>query len=291
MKEKIAVVCAPGIGDGLILHVASHNLVQMGYEVTTFNDHLEGFGKWLHGYRFAKQPELEKIEEILSHFDAVILQHDNTPKSKKVREWRGKVFGFLGSHRISKHGALSDLDYVCDPSRTMVDNIARATARWFGAATKENGLTSPAGLVHRKNLRRIAIHSTSGAAEKNWPQEKFTIVAEKLKKEGYNPVFIANRGKPLFPTLEELASFLYESGSFLGNDSGPGHIASCLKIPSLVIGKEEKQMRLWAPGWLAPEIAVPPRWSSQWRWARAKWKYFITTRNVIKKLKEKVLKN
>ena len=288
MTKKFAVVCAPGIGDGLILHIASHSLVQMGFEVATFHDHLGGFGQWLKGYTFAKQRE---IDELLPSFDALILQHDNTPKAKKIRESGKEVYCFFGSHLPSKHGPLSPLDYVSDPNRTMVDNVASAMSKWFGAASKENGLTPPKGLVHRKNLRRVAIHSESGDPEKNWPLERFRAVAKQLANEGYDPLFIVEKGRPLYPTLEELASFLYESGAFLGNDSGPAHLASYLKIPSLVIGKEERQMRLWAPGWLPAQIATPPRWTSRWRWTRSKWKSFITAGNITKRLINKVLQN
>jgi hypothetical protein len=286
MIKKIAVVTAPGIGDGLILHVASHNLVQMGWDAATFNDHLGGFGRWLRGYRFEKQPPLERIEEIFSGYDAVLLQHDNTEKAKRIKALSLPVYGFYGSHNPSKHGEMSSLDFVCDPNRNMVENVANAVERWFGACGKENGMRPPDGLVHRKTKRRIAIHASSGAEEKNWPLEKFLAVAKKLENEGYHPVFLT---KEKFPTLEELASFLYESGAFLGNDSGPGHIASCLGIPSLIIGKEERQMRLWAPGWRLAEIAVPPRWTSSWRWTRSRWKKFISINHITKRLKDKVL--
>jgi ADP-heptose:LPS heptosyltransferase len=283
---KIAVVTASGIGDGLILHIASHNLVQMEHEVITFNDHLAGFGEWFRGYSFSNQPLL------FAQFDAVILQHDNSPKAKQIRALDLPVYTFYGSHQVSKHGALRDTDYVANPNQTMVDNITKAMEKWFGVASKENGMTPLAGLVHRKYPSRVAIHTTSGAREKNWPQEKFYHVAKKLQNMGYDPVFINEPGgRPIFASLEDLASFIYESGAFLGNDSGPGHIASYLKIPSLIIGKEEKQMRLWRPGWMAPEVLTPPAWSAHWKWTRNKWKHFITTRSVIKTLKCKVLKN
>ncbi len=72
-------------------------------------------------------------------------------------------------------------------------------------------------------------------------KEKFLKVAAWLSREGYDPVFTvapyeqSEWSGPLFPQLEDLASFLYESGAFLGNDSGTGHLASLLKIPHLII--------------------------------------------------------
>lgn len=286
------MVTASGIGDGLILHIASYNLTQMGFEVITFNDYLAGFGKWFEGFSFEKQPPLHEIKTLFARFDAILLQHDNTPKAKKVHALPIPVYSFYGSHRPSKHGILQDNDYVCDSQRTMVDNVRQAIEKWFGTASKENGMIPPKGLIHRRYPLRVAIHSTSGSSEKNWPQEKFNGVAKELEKMGYSPVFLVEPGgRPLLPSLEDLASFIYESGAFIGNDSGPGHIASYLKIPSLIIGKEEKHMQLWAPGWMPPELITPPSWSSRWKWTRKRWKQLITIRTVIKRLKDRVLSN
>lgn len=284
--SKIAVVCAQGMGDGLIMHIASHNLTQAGTAVTTFSDHLEGFKKWVPGFQFAKQPHPEKIEKIFLDYDAVILQHDNSSKSFTIKNLKIPVFGFYGSHNLLKHGPLSDLDYVCNPTQCMNENIVKAMTKWFGLSSKENGLTPIQGLVHRKYHRRIAIHSGSSSPDRNWPIQKFKNVAAHFKKRGYDPVFL-----PELPSLEDLASFIYESGYFLGNDSGPGHLASCLKIPSLIIGKDYKHLLLWRPGWLPPHVETPPRLSSIFKWTKTHWKYFITSNKVIKQLKTKVLHN
>ena len=292
MPKKVAVVTASGIGDGLILHIASHHLARSGSEVTTFNDHLAGFGKWLAGYSFAKQPPLSEIEAQFASFDAVVLQHDNTNKSQQIHALDLPIYTLYGSHNLSKHGSLRETDFVCDPNRTMVDNVTEAVTKWFGLATTENGLVAPRGLIHRKYPLRIALHSSSGSEEKNWPQKKFDRVAEELKKGGYFPLFLNEPGgKPSLPSLEQLASFLYESGGFVGNDSGPGHLASYLDIPTLIIGKEARQMRLWAPGWRGAEIVTPPPWTSRWKWARKRWKQLISTGNVIKRLKCRLLRN
>lgn len=299
VPKKIAVVCASGIGDALLFHTISHHLQTIGWEVTTFSNHLPLFGRWLCGYQLAPQPHLEEIEKIFSSFDLALLQHDNTPKARKILALPIPVYSFYGSHLIAKHGPFrSALDYLCDPDVTMLENVARASEKFFGSSSKENGLLPPPGLTHKKNVKRIAIHPTSASEEKNWPREKFLAIAHLLKKEGYEPTFTVSpserehwEGAPLFPSLEELSSFLYESGAFLGNDSGLGHIASYLQIPHLIIGPSESHLRFWRPGWLQGECSYPPPWLMQWKWTRQKWKDFIPTRSVIKKFKHKVLRN
>ena len=265
---KIAVVCSQGIGDLLIMHIASHNLVQAGFELVTFSEH--DFGTWVAGYKFAKQPLF------LSDFDAIILQYDNSDKVKRIKNTKTKIYGFYGNHQLSKHGPLSESDYVCNPLLSMVDNITLAMQKWFGLSSKENGLTPPPSLIHKKYPKRVAIHTGSRDPHRNWPIERFNKIATYLKQKGYDPVFLEQ-----FQTLEDLASFIYESGSFIGNDSGPGHLASCLQIPSIIIGTSYNHLLLWRPGWLPPRVVTPPRWTSTFKWTRKRWKSFIPTR-VIK---------
>lgn len=297
--KKIALVCAAGIGDALIVQMAAFRLKENGFQTTTFSNHLGRFGKWLEGFSVALQPDLEKIEEILADYDAIFLQHDNSPKARKIHSLSKPVYTFYGSHQLSKHGPLKfGYDFVCDPEKTMVENMAEAVEKLFrlpSDASRENGLKPPQGLKHRKYLNRIAIHPIS-AEEKNWPKEKFLKAADLLSREGYKPVFLVPPeqrfiwGGPEMTTLEDLASFLYESGYFIGVDSGPGHLASYLQIPHLIIANDARQMRFWRPGWLRGEVLVPPKWIPRWKILRPHWKMFISIKSTIKRLKDNVLK-
>ncbi len=265
---KFCVVCSPGVGDLAILHIVSHHLKQSGHEVITVTPHR--FGKWLEGYQFG---ELEPC-------DAIFLQYDNTERAALIRQ-QGLVYTFYGSHQLLKHGPLKPgFDFVADPNQTMVDNVVRSLKTLFGIeASSDNGMRPPSGLEFRKFQKRIAIHTTSGSSFRNWPLKKFQQFANWAAKEGFEPVFL-----PQFPHLEELISFIYESGFFLGNDSGPGHLASCLKIPHLVIGRDERHMRHWRPGWGHGTILTPPKWVPNWKGFRLRenhWSRFISAKKVI----------
>ena len=268
---KIVVVCAPGVGDALILHIVSHHLKLAGFEVVTDTPHR--FGQWLSGYQFGS-----------GDCDAIFLQHDNSPRAKEIHQLNQPVYTFYGSHQVGKHGPLRPgFDFVSNSNLPMADNVAASVQSLFSIpATKDNGFRPPQGLIHRKYKKRVAIHTTSGEAARNWPIEKFLKVAGWLESQGYEPVLL-----PLFPSLEDLASYIYESGYFLGNDSGPGHLASLLQIPHLILGREERHMRHWRPGWGQGEVVVPPAWG----YCQKRWKTFVTTNNVIKTLERNVLKN
>ncbi len=293
---RIAVICASGIGDALIFHSISRLLSKKGWEVTTYSDHLPSFGNWLPGFRFAPQPD--RIREIFSPYDALFLQHDNSRKAAEIMALPKPIYAFYGAHLLAKHGPIrKGWDYVASRNRTMVENVALAAELFFGERSCDNGLRPPAELIHRRFERRVAIHPTASSEEKMWPREKFLRVAVALRREGYDPVFIVSPSErsqwkaPLFPTLSDLASFLYESGAFLGNDSGPSHLASCLQIPHLTISGNGLAMPLWRTGWLQGELAAPPSFLIQFKALRGLWKQFITTNSVIKKFKYSVLRN
>ncbi len=241
---KIAVVCADGIGDALILHTASAQLKERGFEVVTFTNHR--FPKGWQGYSFADQKEVE----LLGGFDAIFLEHDNTPKARYIRATFPQVYSLFGAYVESKHGPLREgLDWVCDRNLTLLDNVMLAVERFFGGSpTKDNGLKVAPHLTYRRFPKRVVLHTTSGDVEKNWPEAKFRQLALLLEKGGFEPVFLGR-----LPTLDDVAELLYESGFFIGNDSGPGHLASCLGIPTLTLNA----IRLWHPGW-GPGLVVPP---------------------------------
>jgi hypothetical protein len=267
---KIAVVCAPGLGDALILHIVSHHLKLAGHDVITHTPHR--FGKWLEGYSFGD----------MSDCDAIFLQHGNTPRDKEILQKNIPVYTFYGSHLPSKHGPLRPhLDFVADLNQTMVDNIIACLQHFFSIkATPDNGFRPWKGLIHRKYPFRIVIHAGSSDPFRNWHQ--FDLVATKLKKEGFEPTFL-----PTFPSLEQLGAFLYGSGGFLGNNSGPGHMASLFHIPHVILGHSEKHMRHWRPGWGKGKVLTPPRWIPNWKGFRIRethWKHWISPNAVFTSL-------
>ncbi|MBI5272434.1 MAG: hypothetical protein HY861_00435 [Chlamydiia bacterium] len=293
---KIAVICASGIGDALLFQTVSHLLQQEGHEVITHSAHLASFGSWLPQGRLAPQPPLEQMYTFFQSYDALFLQHDNSPKAFCIQALQKPLYTFYSAHLTKKHGPLRDSwDYVCDPQKTMVENIALATRKFFGKKAYENGLTPPKGLVHRKHKLQIAIHPTSSSPDKTWEKEKFLSLAERLQREGYEPIFLTSPSErhlwnaPLLTNLGDLATFLYESGTFLGNDSGPAHLASYLQIPHLVIGGNGHQMPLWRTGWFPGKLILPPQWLMRFKWPRLHWSKFIGVNKIIKNLKSSVL--
>ena len=266
---QFSVVCSSGIGDALILLIVSHHLKKQGYLVKTITPHR--FGRWLDSsYVFDQKPDPS---------DALFLQINSSSEALQMRKTHSKVYTFFGSHRI-RLPLHQGFDFFANPHQTMVKNVIESLRFFFHIdATPENGVTPFEGLTYMKFPKRIVIHTGSGSLDRCWDLRKFESFSSWAQDEGWDPIFL-----PQFPTLEEMLSFIYESGFFLGNDSGPGHIASYFQIPHIIIGKSKKQMRLWRPGWLQGAILTPPSYIPNFRGCKLRekfWRSWISTQSVI----------
>ncbi|MCD6417958.1 glycosyltransferase family 9 protein [bacterium] len=94
-----------------------------------------------------------------------------------------------------------------------------------------------------KNLKKpiAMLHSGARHSLKNWGDERFKRLAELLEDKGFSIVFLSQ--SDVFDgffqsgglSLEELIGIIQQADCFVGNDSGPVHIAAALGVPSLSI--------------------------------------------------------
>jgi ADP-heptose:LPS heptosyltransferase len=101
------------------------------------------------------------------------------------------------------------------------------------------------------------LHPMATGTGKNWPAASFLQVARHLKGSlGLQPVFIGGPGEDLslfgaFRTLagaplDELKSVMSGAALFVGNDSGPAHMAAAFGVPVVVIFGNSDPV-VWAP--------------------------------------------
>ena len=288
--KTAAVIPAFGIGDALLMMIASHQLKLQGYKVTTFHHALPELASWFPDH------EMESSYLNLDSFDLIIVENDNSPKIKHLIDtYRSHLSIFYPTYSTQKHAPLHLLDRIFDESRPMADNIAEAMASFFSlpVPSKYNGLTFP---TTPPNSKQILIHPTSRVPFKNWKAKGFIKVARKLKKLDFNPVFcvspqeqsewqfITNEGFTLVcpPNLSHLATLVHESAAVIGNDSLVGHLASNLDVPTLIIADDEQRMRLWRPGWRQGTLVLPPRHLPDWKLLKSNWQHFVTPNQVLK---------
>jgi ADP-heptose:LPS heptosyltransferase len=105
------------------------------------------------------------------------------------------------------------------------------------------------------------IHPLAATPEKTWPAHHFFELAQCLNRFfGLEPVFIGGPGEDLSPfhnwrtlsgtPLREVARLMRGAALFVGNDSGPAHVAAAFGVPEVVFfGPSDAE--IWAP-WRTP---------------------------------------
>ena len=101
------------------------------------------------------------------------------------------------------------------------------------------------------------LHPMASAPDKTWPSSNFLAGAEHLDKRlGLEPVFIAGPGESLGAfaryrclagtPLERIKSLMAGASLFIGNDSGPAHLAAAFGLPVVVLfGSSDPD--IWRP--------------------------------------------
>jgi heptosyltransferase III len=313
--KKVAVFSCPGLGDGVVSLILANNLFLNNYDVDLFHDNnFKQISSWVPHVKIKEFP-LENIESILEKYELIFISYDAASKfiqeliqkGKELKKDKVIVVNPSPSKRIGRQPYYTDTFF--DPTISVADNIKMFIKNklCLEKATKSCGFVAKNNLIHRKHLKRVILHPTSGKASRNWHKCKYIKLALQLKKLGFNPFFIfhsndKNQWESLlqskfiykdFSNLNELADCLFESGFMIGNDSGIVHLASALGIPTLSIFRNIRNSYLWRPGSTYGEVVYPSRLVpniSGFRLRDKKWKDLISVRKVLNKFKKIYLK-
>lgn len=111
----------------------------------------------------------------------------------------------------------------------------------------------------------VLIHSGAGQAVRVWPLERYRGIAARLREKNYRVQIVCDpdqrdwwlrageSGVGMPQTVTELLAFTDRAGVFVGNDSGPGHLAAFCGVPTFTLFGPQ------LPEWFAPLHAA-----SQW---------------------------
>ncbi len=280
--NRIAVVCSDGVGDALIFMTLAHNLRINGYEAVLFSGIGSELQDWFPGSPMLKTPQLHELPDALSSYDLVFAQAHS--KASIIAQKIGSECYVFDKRVISHPGSLVDKILEFCKSVLNLKNLV-----------KHNGIKIPKGLTLRRHKNKIIVHPTSKDPAKNWPQKKFLTLARKLKNMGYEVVFVmspkerlswidmaGNRfSVPHTNGLDDLARLLCEAGWMIGNDSGVGHLANNLGIPTLSIFSRKGTAMYWRPGWNLAEV-IYPKIIIPGKLGHRHWSLLLTTRMVLK---------
>jgi heptosyltransferase III len=137
---------------------------------------------------------------------------------------------------------------------------------WLGAPRTEIPRARLVSARFPKHEPVAVIHPVAATPEKTWPATGFLAVAEHLRDQGMEPVFIGTPSDDLRPfrayrtqcaSLSELKSLLASASIFIGNDSGPAHMAAAFGLPVIAIFSASDP-EIWAPWRTHSEVLVRP---------------------------------
>ena len=112
------------------------------------------------------------------------------------------------------------------------------------------------------------LHPMASAPDKTWPAASFLTVARHLEREmSLEPIFIAGPHEDLSAfsefrcvagaSLDEIKSLLAGASLFLGNDSGPAHMAAAFGLPVVVFfGTSDPE--IWRPWKTESRVLTSP---------------------------------
>lgn len=295
--KRAAVLCASGIGDGLLMMIAAHHLKKKGYVVTIFHEATTTLSPLFEHAHFSPYPPLRHLTATLKPFDRILVQNDHSERSWHLFKER-KVLPQLSFFFPIPSSQIQANDYLFHPYVPVATNLAKGCETLLGTSpSKDNALPIPQGKIHRKHPKRIVMHPTSNDLKRNWSPRQFVKLSQELERLGYTLSFCVApyerknwehlQNVPTFHNLQEVAGYIYESGYLIGNDSGLGHLASNLKIPTLTISGNLKRVRLWRPDWCVGEIVTPILPLPNFKGIHLKirdnfWQHFIPVRRTLK---------
>jgi heptosyltransferase-3 len=112
--------------------------------------------------------------------------------------------------------------------------------------------------------RYAVIHPFASAPDKQWRAERFCEVARYLALWNIQPVFLAGprddtaafrAHRVIQGSLEETKALLSKAAVFVGNDSGPAHMAAAFGTPSVVLFGASNPA-IWGPWQTESEVVV-----------------------------------
>jgi len=121
-------------------------------------------------------------------------------------------------------------------------------AHWAALAARF-GWEMPAAAPAPRTGRRVVIHPGAAQPVREWPLERFQEIARRLESAGWQVDLL---DRPM-ADLDQLLARLAGADRFIGNDSGPGHLAALLGVPTFTIFGPQ-----------LPELFVPQHPRAAW---------------------------
>lgn len=215
---------------------------------------------------FSGNPDVDETRDSMTRADLVLNLHGGTRSMVLTALSRAKFRVGFAHHRYRfvYSQKIPTAQEILGVSRRVhtAEHLASAMF-WLGVPQQEipraNLFTDP--LPTRRPY--VVIHPFAARPDKTWPAERFIEVARQLNLD---PIFLAGPTDDLAPfkdfqtSREALAvtkSLIAGASLFIGNDSGPAHIAAAFGIPVVVLFGPSDPV-IWSPWRTESQVLTAP---------------------------------
>ena len=195
---------------------------------------------------FQGNPDIAEIRDSACPADLALNFHGGTRSMWLTLSTRAKLragfghhrYSFIYSHKIPRAQQIFGLE---KPVHT-AEHLASAMF-WLGVPQSPIPRARLYADPPPESPPNAVLHPFASAPEKTWAPERFLHVAHKL--HGLEPVFLAGPGDDISPfagfqiwnnqPLARVKSLMARAALFIGNDSGPAHLAAAFGVPTVVL--------------------------------------------------------
>ena len=283
--KRIAIVPFPALGDVTICLRLAQHLTNSGYEVTLFANLITSATlnfPWLTLGNLPNDPE-----NLISTYDLILLdvlspwvkKHlVDLEASKNILLFTSKNYSkslptktFSNKDLISQSSGTFTNRPLCldkNSTKSMVDWVDEYGLEVLGVKADSS---LPAVTFHQpkqvKNL--VVVFPTTPNPKKNFSIKGFNKLANQLVSMGFQvEVIVMPHEKELledkfgtinvktFQEIAHLIEYLRSAKVVISNDSGGGHLAAMLGIPTITITPKDKNF-VWRPGYNLGNVVSP----------------------------------
>jgi hypothetical protein len=260
------------------------NLIRNAIPVTVFGSPAFALRAWFPDIEIRPLPSFDDLAQALTGFDTVIQMQTDQP-IRTLHQLHHRVVTLHHVEFGERQGCMGE---------RFADFCRRDLS--LSAIDLDNGLSAPANLQHRRHRQRVLIHPEASTPDKCWTPQRYIKIALQLQRRGFDVHFVIapherarwvglaayGLSAPHFPDLNALAGCLYESGWFIGNDSGVGHLASNLGIPTISLFRRRRVASRWRPVWGKVGVVLPWQWIPSSYLKEKFWRQTLTCGRVLK---------
>jgi ADP-heptose:LPS heptosyltransferase len=187
-------------------------------------------------------------------------------------QWSRNVKAANPEANLLTIGTSAPEDFAGHQTQFLIDQLrswpaAESAARQILHSIAERGLGG-----QRNSAGPIVIHPGGGSPKKCWPAERFAELAARLGAGGREvrvllgevelerwPAGLIEQFRAVAQvqtpgSLRDLLQQIAPAAAFIGNDSGPGHLAGMLGVPTLSLFGQASKVERWKP--LGPQVRV-----------------------------------